>query len=117
MILIKQNRPPSKNQEAQTDYGIMLQVAADLFLSELNLALNSANDKDNNLMKILKLDSIEDLAQLRVMAKTMIGHIKAKVASNYSSNGAIFSRPRQNNGLERDSFVEMHQTLPNPKTY
>jgi len=60
-------------------------------------------------MKALKIDSLQDLAILRRMAKGLMGHIKAKIQSGATaSNGVSGARPRLTDDFERDGFVEMH---------
>ena len=80
-----------------------------MFLNELDASLANASSKENDLLKILKLDSIEELGALRKMAKAMMGHIKAKISSgSVATSGVAHARPRPTDDFERDCFVEMH---------
>ena len=62
----------------QTDLELMLIIASDLFLNELNAAILALRDSENELCSTLQLQSYEQLESLRRQAKQLIGRVKSK---------------------------------------
>jgi hypothetical protein len=56
----------------------MLVVAADLFLSELEGAIEALRKHEHELCGLLNIQSFRELDNLRLQAKTIIGRIKTK---------------------------------------
>lgn len=67
-----------RDSATQTELELMLVVAADLFMGELEAAIDALRKHEHELCGLLNIASLRDLDHLRLQAKTIIGKIKAK---------------------------------------
>ena len=59
---------------------LMLIVASDLFLDELDHSISALMTSDRVLCQILKIDTVDELNSLRTVAAKLTEHIRAKVS-------------------------------------
>lgn len=82
----------------QTGIELMLIIAADLYLSELDMAINAFRRREKALQGVLKLSTQKELDTLRTQTQAIIDHIKIKIykgvglvvkPTDYSQTGGI----------------------------
>ena len=82
----------------------MLIIASDLFLDELNHAIDKMMENDKLLCQILKINSIDELNMLKEVAAKLTEHIRAKVNRGCSIT--------QDAGISSHRAIKDKQNLP-----
>lgn len=94
VVYVRPQKPPTREFMTQTDQEMLLVFASNLFLSELNDAMTSLSQREDDLCGILNIQSLRDLDDLRQQAKSLIGRIQNKAFRGISMDGSTHYPPK-----------------------